>query len=640
MNGDWLSALPTILIVLALVIFPGLVVRLLGWDARSIGPYLLVPAFSIAVVAVAANIAPFVGMRWSLLPVAVVTVVAGGVAWMLRRGVGAEELDPPPRTAVLAVVVGGVLAATVLALQLTYVFVSPTNISQTFDNIVHLNSIRLALDTGDASAFGIGRTSDIGFYPNAWHSLVTLGASLSGAAVPVAVNATNVVIGAVVWPLSTMALAAAFFRERASALVGSAALATAFGAFPILLMSFGVLYPNATGYAVLPAGLAALWWLLQAKGAPTVTRAAVALVVAVAAITLGHPNAFLALFAMGAPLAMAELLRRALASRARSEWILGISVTAALLAVGAALWRFWRTGHAMSQWGPWTDTGQAIVEGLALSPRSQPITIVAAVLVLAGIIAAVFRPQQLVLLIPFAVALFMFVVVSGTPYSFFRDMITNPWYNDSNRLAALLPIAGIPVATLGIVAITDLAKRLSRRFSVPRPVTATVAALAAVALFALGAGPNAASSATAARGSYLMDDTSALLTSSERDLLERLGETTDDDALILGDPWTGTALAFAIADRDVVERHIFSSRSDDVRFLEYNLEEIGVDPAVCAAINRVGVTHVLDFGTQNVFNQPDANLDRASLDDLTPSQHLVLVDSEGAAARLFRIEGC
>ena len=44
--------------------------------------------------------------------------------------------------------------------------------------------------------------------------------------------------------------------------IAAAALSTGFGAFPILLFDFGVLYPNATAYAVLPAGLAAVWMLL------------------------------------------------------------------------------------------------------------------------------------------------------------------------------------------------------------------------------------------------------------------------------------------------------------------------------------------------------------------------------------------
>ncbi|MBN9225383.1 MAG: hypothetical protein ABS63_01790 [Microbacterium sp. SCN 70-27] len=640
MSADWLSAAPAFLVACGYILVPGLLVRLAGWNPRSIGPYLLIPAFSTAIVAVASNLAPLIGLKWSALPVALVTAVAAAVAWLLRRWVGHESIPRPSRTVVLAACGGVILAAVVLLLQLTYVFVGHGNISQTFDNIVHLNSIRMALDAGDASALQIGRTSDIGFYPNAWHSYVTLAAQATGASVPVAVNAANLAIGAVVWPVSCMALAAAFFRGRSAALIGSAALSTAFGAFPILLMSFGVLYPNATGYAVLPAGLAAVWWLLGSRGPAQIARASIALAVACGAIGLGHPNAFLALFALGAALTGAELLRRAVTRRSRRDWVL-LSVTAGvLLVVGAGLWRVGRTGSAMSQWGPWTGTADAVVQGVLLSPRSMPVTVVTAILVVIGIVAACARPRRLPLLAPLAVTLLLFVAVSGTPYNFIRDALTNPWYNDSNRLAALLPIAGIPVAVLGVLTVTDAAAWVFRRVSLPAVARGCVAAVAAVGLFVVGAGPNATASATAARGSYELTDTSALLTSDELALLDRLDETVPEDALILGNPWTGASLALAIGDRQVVERHIFGERTADEAYLDEHLGEIGADPRVCATIDRVGVTYVLDFGSQNVFNDPAQGLDRRGLDDLVASDHLVLVDSEGDSARLFRVEGC
>ncbi len=60
-----------------------------------------------------------------------------------------------------------VVAAVAIALQLAWVFGGPAHISQTFDAIVHLNTVAFAVDTGNASAFHIGLTSDIGFYPTA-----------------------------------------------------------------------------------------------------------------------------------------------------------------------------------------------------------------------------------------------------------------------------------------------------------------------------------------------------------------------------------------------------------------------------------------------------------------------------------------
>lgn len=640
MNPHWLPAAPAFLIACALFILPGLAVRLAGWRLSAVGPYFLVPVLSTAIVAVASNVSPVLHVAWSPLPVVAITAVATLAAWALRRWVNEQESSAPSARVVAASIAGVIVAATVMVSQLAYVFVGPENISQTFDNIVHLNAIRLALDASDASAFQIGRTSDIGFYPNAWHSFVTLTASMTGSPVTMAVNATNVAIGAIVWPVSCMALGAAFFRSRASALIASAALSTAFGAFPILLLSFGVLYPNTMGYAVLPAGIAAVWWLLTSSGARQVTLSAIVLLVACAAIGLGHPNAFLALFAIGTGLTIAELGRRAVRDHLARMWVTFAAASVSLLAVGAALWKFARTGRVMSQWGPWTNAGEALLQGALVSPRGFPITVTTAILLSVGVVAAVIRPRRLVFVVPFLVTLGMFVVVSGTSYSAWRDALTNPWYNDSFRLAALLPITGIPVATMGALTIVDVCRRAARRVPIPRMVSATVGVLASLALFTVGFGANVSATASWARGTYELTTSSALLTTDEMSLLGRLDAETPDNAVILGNPWTGTSLALAIADRTVVERHVFGVRSADVLYLDENLTHIDTDPAVCTAVRRIGVTHVLDFGSQNVFNDPAAGLDRSGLDDLPPSSRLVLVDSQGDAARLFRIEGC
>ncbi|WP_159501797.1 DUF6541 family protein [Microbacterium sp. 18062] len=642
MDEGWLIAVPPFLVAVAVFLLPGLAVVLAGWNARSLTPYLFAPAISTAIAAVGANIAPLVGLAWSPVPVAIVTVAAVIVAIALRRWVGAESVPRASVRTMFALVGGLVAAAAIIGAQLTHVFVGPENISQTFDNVVHLNSIRLTLDAADASAFAVGRTSDIGFYPNGWHSAVTLVAQLTGVSVPLAVNTTNLAIGAFVWPTSTMALAAVLFHGRAAALIVSAALSTAFGAFPILLLFFGVLYPNTMAYALLPSGIAGVVLVLHARSGPLRTRAGVLLLVICAAVGLSHPNAFLALFAFGTCVTLWELGCAALRRRDRRTWIVTGSIAVALLTTGAALWRFGRTGSTMSGWGAWQSTAQAFGEAALVAPRGYPITIATALLLLVGLVIIVRGPSQHLLIgIPFGVAAFMFILVSGVPAgTFVRDLVTNPWYNDSYRLAALLPVTGIPVAVLGALSIVDGSRRVLRRLSLPRLVPAAAATVAAVGLFGVGAGANVTATAAAARDAYVLGPGSSLLTEDEWLLLQRLDQTVPEDALIAANPWTGASLAYALAGREVLERHIFGERTEDEMFLDENLHDIDSDPRVCEVVDRLSVTYVLDFGSQNVFNRADSGLERAGLNDLTESAYLVLVDSEGPDARLFRIEGC
>ncbi|WP_457825381.1 DUF6541 family protein, partial [Staphylococcus aureus] len=82
------------------------------------------------------------------------------------------------------------------------------------------------------------------------------------------------------------------------------------------------------------------------------------------------------------------------------------------------------------------------------------------VLLLIGFAAVARRPRLLPILTPFAVAVALFAISSGLRIDHpLRQILTNPWYNDSNRLAALLPLVAIPVATLGAIALVDLARR-------------------------------------------------------------------------------------------------------------------------------------------------------------------------------------
>lgn len=641
MLPEWYVALPPLMISVTALVIPGLVVMIAGWGVSRLSLLFIAPAVSTALLAVSATIAPVIGLSWSPIPLGLLTVIAAILAFAIRRWVRPPAEPRPGLLRSLAPIAAFALAAVIVGSQLVWAFDRPENISQTFDAIIHLNTAAFAIDTANASAFHIGATSDIPFYPNAWHSLVSLAAINSGVTTPVAVSAANIAIGAVAWPASCIALADAFFRGRTAAMVSAAALATGFGAFPMLLFFFGVLYPNVAAYAVLPAGVAVVIWLLRAVSARDITRWSVLLLVVCAGIGLAHPNAFLALFAFGTALTLAELARRTIAKPVRNTWILSGSIAVGILLVGAALWRFSRTNYGMSRWGPWQSTAQAAGEALLLSPRAYPITVTIVILIGIGLATIVRRPKLYTIALPYVVACFMFILVSGTGVdNLLREMVTNPWYNDSFRLAALLPVAGIPVATLGAVVVVDGVNALLVRWNAPRAVSIVVATVGTLVIFTVGIGPNVVRAAADTRSAHAMTPSSALLTTDEQSLLERLNDTTPADALIAGSPWTGTSLAYAIADRAVTEKHVFGSRDDNEVYLDENMLNIDSDPRVCDAIVALGVDYVLDFGSQNVWNNPAASVDRAGIENLAPSESLELVDSEGANAKLYRITGC
>ncbi|KZE40576.1 hypothetical protein AVW09_14760 [Microbacterium sp. T32] len=635
--GDWMSAIPSYLVVVAVLIVPGAAVVIAGWGFRNPQRLLLAPALSATIAAAAAAVAPLLGLRWNLLPLAALTIVVVGIALLLRRFAG-PDAAAPRGTGLVAL---GALAVTAAVTTVLFAraFGSADNIAQRFDNIVHLNAIAFALQNGSASPFQIGATSDIGFYPNAWHALTTLGAELTGASVPVAVNAANLAIVSILWPASTMALAGAFFAQRRTAYVVSAALSTGFGAFPALFFNWGVLYPNLVGYAMVPAALAAVVTSLDDRGAPRLVRSALLVALLAGGTFLGHPNAFLSVLFFAAAVVVTTFASRAISERSRRAMLSLVIAVAGFAVVLTATVAVFRTGAEHSGWAPWQNLAQSLGEGLSVSPRGYPPTVVVFVLLLIGFAAVARRPRLLPILTPFAVAVALFAISSGLRIDHpLRQILTNPWYNDSNRLAALLPLVAIPVATLGAIALVDLARRWGRDRR-PRWVAFATVAVGTIAIFSVAVGPNVRVALGQVNEAYAYTDDSLILSTDEHALLERLDDETPPDALIAGSPRTGTSLALALADRQVAQKHVFGSPSPELVFLNLHLRDIDSDPTVCRYVDDLGVDYVLDFGRQDVID-PAGAVAYDGIQDLTPGQHLVLVDSQGPNARLFRIEGC
>lgn len=232
---DLLLALGT----LGLLLFvPGyLIARALGlrglWAVAVSGPA------SVTVVVIASIVAPLMGLTWGVLPVALVTalllLVVVGLRMLFWRGLSLgtadEVLRPWARAATVA-------APLVILVQVLLMIASPDHISQTFDNIFHLNAVRYILDTGNASPFWVSSltSAESGvlptFYPAGWHALSALLVGLSGVSIPVASNALLIGFTTFTWTTGIIALTRELWGSRTVTIVAAAAAATCFPAFP------------------------------------------------------------------------------------------------------------------------------------------------------------------------------------------------------------------------------------------------------------------------------------------------------------------------------------------------------------------------------------------------------------------------
>jgi len=671
---------PLVFAAILVLMVPGLLV---SWAAGARGWVLAGSAgpVSVSIISVTAILTGFAGLPWGMVVILAVSAVLAAAIFVLRRllparlrnhgapvpaGHGAGHgllLGYGPRH--WAGIVLGWFAVGVVFLVLFWrmgqIFGGIDNISQTFDNVFHLNAVRYIVDTGNASSLRVsGFTSSTGmggFYPAAWHDVASLTQQVTGSTVPAAVNATNVAISALLWPMSCLLLATAVFGKRRMVVVSAAAFSAGFSSFPYLMLDFGVLYPNLLSIALLPAsiGLAALA-LRAARGLvlPTVSAWILGLG-SLPGLALAHPSQMLALLAWTYPaiLVAAVALFRHWRSRFGVPRAAGV-VLIALAGYTAALlvaWKLIRPNEAQSTWQPIQGLAQAFGQALTSAPQGRPIPWLIFALTLAGIWAMLRQRRHLWLLMMFGISCVMFIVVSGYPFGTLRTWFGGVWYNDPFRLAALLPVAALPVAVLGVVWLTDLVHGAvrSRLAEGKAPAfaawttgsRATVAsAVAGVLVFTgllgLSQGGTVSASVASAAGSYALTPAARLVDTNEMILLRRVAAEIPADNTVVSSPWTGASMVYAIADRKSLTPHIFSEFGADTSAILNRLNQAGEDPAICDIVRRLKTYYVLDFGTREIHGYVHT---MPGLVGMATDPDFTLVDSEGDA-KLYKVTAC
>lgn len=580
---------------------------------------------------------PWTPLTW-VLSSALVVVIAILLRWLLRRRQQWVRNPATSRVAAAAPFVAVAIAAIAIVARLVPIM-GGEEISQTFDNIYHLNAVRYILDTGL-----IGPTHQIipGFYPSLWHALTATVAMISGASVPLAVNITSIAIAAIVWPASVVFLTRQIAGANTTALLTSGVLAAAMAGFPLLMLDHGVLYPNVLSIALLPAVIALL---LQVTGtgdgerAPAVIRVLL-LLVALVVLALAHPSTLMAFFAIGIWPALHAGVRWIRVSRGRESrsrlvgglvlWTFGLAAVAALLIKA-------RPTSEQAFWPPSLSFTDAIMQVVLNEAGWKPASIVVSITTLLGVVTILtLRRRWWWLVAGWTTIAALFIVCASFPAGLFRYGLTGTWYSDLFRIVALMPTMAAPLGAIGVAFTVSAVLGLFRAQG-ERLVTAVGAVVAALILVLTQSGAQLAAETANTAAVYRLTDKSPLLTSAEAALIDRLPEHVDPDEVIAGSPWTGTALSYALADRAALIPHIYQEITPDIALLSARLNDAERSPDVCAALERTGVRWVLDFGSAEVHS---ATHPYPGFEGLDRAPGFELVDSEGPEARLYRIAAC
>lgn len=655
----WLSAVPAIAIAMGLLFIPGWAtargLRFVGFQAIG-----LAPVFSTAICGVFGVLYGAAGISWSPWTFVLASVVSVAVAYGFGGTPAIRGRDKPSapsgasgRLVPIATALSVAAAALLGGARLMRLFGAPDNIGQVFDNVFHLNAIRYIIDSGNASSLTLASFQGFNgldaLYPAAWHTFAATIVQISGADLQVAENALNLVIGALVWPISCIFFVRTVIANHPVAIFAAAILSVGQIAFPFLVNVWGPLFPYALAVSLLPValGIVAVLVRVSVDKADSLWKWALALVLAVGGMGTAHMSSFNALIALAAPLLILAWwnYRRSVQiwdMRSKRAWVfLVVSVTVPLL----ILLSWTKVRPALyDNWGPTVRSGAAVGEVLTNSMMQEAPAWIISVLAIAGIVAGFREKKHRWMIASYGIASMLYLVDAAWSKGFWRDFLTGTWYQDTNRLAALLPVLVTPLAALGALALwrQSLAFVMASAERQPRLRKAMLVALAllavAVPLVSTFRGP-VSEYVSRSKGVYSLDENSAILSKQELALVKRLPLTVPKDARIADNPWNGSSWAYAFGSRDVLTPHLFPSADVDRSLISQRLKSAPSDPVVCEALRNENVEYVLDFGDRYLLNLP-ASADYPGVTDIGDRPGFQEVDSEGASARLYKITAC
>lgn len=659
---SWWQLAPAVIVTAVIVFLPGYLVarcwRVTGFVAVGVAA-----PVSVSLIAVVAVFANMVGLRWHVwIVIAAAAVLA--VAGLVLRPLLPRPRKPHPGKPLrarwqLLVHFGALLIPAVLIMRgLTKMIGAPNHFSQTYDAVFHLNAVRFILENGSASSLTLGGMYSNGArvapYPGAWHDVVSLVVQVTGASIPEAINAVTLVVGALVWPVSAIFLTTRVTGMRPVPVLFAGALSATFGAFPYLLANFGVLYPFFMSIALLPAGLA-LVTMATGVGVRGVTPRWLAMALfalVVPGIALTHPSTLLVLLLLALPILVVTLVRyrrrvKAIGRAAELRYWAGVALMVGYVAVGIVIWMRVRPSGNGAVWPPIETIPQAVGKVIAAGFAQQGPTWVVFLLTLVAIGLVMRRQITWWLLGMYVIAAGLYVVVAAAADGPIRTFFTGVWYNDSFRLAGQLPVIIVVVATVSAtwlytVALDRLATRkatFERLRNTPNanPAAAATAFVVAVVIGVMGQYSSVNFEVVRGQPTYALHDDSVVVSTDELALMERLDDEIPEGDSIIGNPWTGTALAYSFSGRRMLTPHVGGTIPEDIQYVMDNLDDVGDDPEVCSIVRDLRAYWVLDFEGRQVHNR-DVQFD--GLDSLFTNPGVDEVDHEGTKARLYRITAC
>jgi len=607
---SWLGAVPVVLLCGVLLVLPGLpLTYLLG--LRRLAMVALAPVVVVGVVVVTAIVASKLGVRWS--PVLVLGVFAGAAVVLGCVVLPLRRRLPPPARGDSPRVLGAAGAGLAVALAFGVLTVrsainSPEELLKTDDSSFHYNAVTNILNTGDASTLMVdtlgvpGRLR--GFYPAGWHDLGSLFVMITGISVPSAANILSVTIALVVWPLGCVLLMRQLAGPSRAALGLAGLLSLAFGAFPWELLGWGILWPNLLGLSLVPAGVAVVTSMAGLAKDDVIGRGRAWLLapVLLTAVAISHPNAVISLAAITVPVIVVGFARAAIRQYRAGRRPLAALFAAPIVLGAPAYWLVVVksgvfAGPMSADSPPFESPSHALGEVLTGATNRHGAGWILAVLVILGAVSCFRQRTRRWLVAGHVISGALYVLAAGVPGAT-RRIFTGFWYTDSHRLAAMLPVTGVPLAVIGALAVVAALRGklapdgvVRRLRTVPaRPAAATI--LVAIGLLLVTGGLHVADHRNRVLAAY--PKATPLVNQDEYALFTRISRKTEPGTIVAQMPYNGSPAVMALTRRQVLFPQLNLGRlTPDQVYLAKHLNQAASDPKVCEIVNRLQVRYLL-----------------------------------------------
>lgn len=693
----WLEFTAITLVLCSLLLVPGY------FTARAFGvprtwSVCLAPILSLSLLCVVGQIYAFAHIIATPLLMVAPIVIVPVIAYVFAR----KHARPIPLTPMAwllpaaFVALGSALGIYLFLFQLP----QPDSLFQAYDVTQHLSLIQSFSDAGRFSSLGVSAylspadqlinpAPNAGFYPAAWHVLCALAVSLTGASVPVVINASMFVFSCVVYPLSILAFLCAIFPNQKHVVRFGCVVAVAFVAFPWALLVFGPVYPNLAGFATTPVIMALFISVLNTKNtAAQRICLSILLLISLIGQALLHPNTLFTCAVILVPYCTYHL------------WLFckskGLNNGRSLLAsfafvVGcAAIWYLcfklpFLQDTVNHVWPPFTGRWQEIVNiltqtytmGFFYEIAAQ---IVLGVLVVIGIIRALHEPSLRWLTVSYLLVC-LICLESTTQSGALKQLVAGFWYTDPMRLAAMAVITATPFAALGLSWVYETTLSLTEAYNnkqrkqthAPKIATAVICVFLALNFMPAFNLPGIHMQLTPEqqeqsknpdwvpptnmhttfgdyRDIFKMTYTYGFpLSEQERLFLNEVKDIVPEDSVIINDPMDGSFLAYGVTDLRVYYRNFVGidcdAETEQSKAIRSHLSEYTSNPNVQEAVRTLEAQYAIvlsNVGSDSSFInlRGDYNPSQFSgISSITPDTPGFTCIHQREDMRLYKIDG-